>query len=315
MHDLIFGSYIGRCLATIHMSRIARPRQRTPTETAVVEESEPVPELAALGLEEKTSTAQTRSTRVVFDVDATAAELRSGKEVPIPNAAAVFPIEDGQTRAKGLVTGAKVHAIYQDAPSSVRFDLNIHNTADERPAVENSLGRLHTPQKTDLGMSLTSAEGAFTTMLNITPFEKHRFVEGASIYDVKGMADSAMLKKYGSYNADNLDEGVIRFENEGYCLAEKDHVVLNVIRNNWESLGINLDDEHLFNGKYVQVPAPIFDKVAHDLKQQVLSKMPFTNLNDLAGKFTAVGNIPEHEDGPSGKYKIVVELGLQYQVM
>ena len=66
------------------MSRIARPRQRTPTETAAVEESEPVPELAALGLEEKTSTAQTRSTRVVYDVDATAAELRSEKKCPSP---------------------------------------------------------------------------------------------------------------------------------------------------------------------------------------------------------------------------------------
>ena len=297
------------------MSRIARPdRPRTSPEPVAEETKLPI-ELDTLSLQENTSASQTRSTRVVFDVDATAAELAAGKIVPIPNAAAVFPIEDGQTRAKGLVTGAKVHAIYQDAPTSVRFDLNIHNTADERPAVENSLGRLHTPKKTDLGMSLTSAEGAFTTMLNITPFEKHRFVEGASIYDVKGMADSALLKKYGSYNADNLNEGVIRFENEGYCLAEKDHVVLNVIRNNWESLGINLDDEHLFNGKFVQVPTPIFDKVAHDLKQQVLSKMPFTNLNSLAGKFTAVGNMPAHEDGPSGKYKIVVELGIQYQVM
>jgi len=297
------------------MSRIARPQRQRPSAEPIVEEEPPITELGSLGLEEKSATGQTRSTRVVFDVDATAAELAAGKIVPIPNAASVFPVEDGETRAKGLVTSAKVHAIYQDAPSSVRFDLNIHNTADARPAVENSLGRLHTPKKTDLGMSLTSAEGAFTTMLNITPFEKHRFVEGASIYDVKGMADSAMLKKYGSYNPDNLNEGVIRFENEGYCLAEKDHVILNIIRNNWESLGINLDDEHLFNGKFVQVPTPIFDKVAHDLKQQVLTKMPFTNLNSLAGKFTAVGNMPEHEDGPSGKYKIVVELGIQYQVM
>jgi hypothetical protein len=298
------------------MSRIARPRQRTSPVSTTSDEKQEV-SLAELSLDDNnTNTSSvTRSTRVVFDVDATAAELAAGKIVPIPNAAAVFPVEEGQTRAKGLVTGAKVHAIYQDTPTSVRFDLNIHNTADERPAVENSLGRLHTPKKTDLGMSLTSADGAFTSMLNITPFEKHRYVEGASIYSVENMADSALLKKYGSYNADNLNEGVIRFENEGYCLAEKDHVVLNVIRNNWESLGINLDDEHLFNGKFVQVPTPIFDKVAHDLKQQVLSKMPFTNLNSLAGKFSAVGNMPEHEDGPGGKYKIVVELGIQYQVM
>ena len=56
---------------------------------------------------------------------------------------------------------------------------------------------------------------------------------------------------------------MIHFDNEGYYLADKDHVVLNVIRNNWDSLGINLDDEHLFNGS-VQVPSQVFDKVAKD---------------------------------------------------
>lgn len=315
MHDLIFGSYIGTSSETILMSRIARSNKRTSPESSAAAESEPVPELASLGLEEPAAAPQVKTTRVVFDVDATAAELNSGKVVPIPNAAAVFPVEEGKTRGKGLVTGAKIHAIYQDTGASIRFDMNIHNTSDDRPAVENMHGRLHTPQKTDLGTTLTSAEGAFTSMLNITPYEKQRFPEGASIYNPENVASNALVQKYGNYNADSLYEGVIHFDNEGYYLAEKDHVVLNVIRNNWESLGINLDDEHLFNGKYVQVPSQVFDKVAKDLKQQVLSKMPFTNLNSLAGKFTAVGNVPQHEEGPSGKYKIVVELGLQYQVM
>lgn len=315
MHDLIFGSYIGTSSETILMSRIARSNKRTSPEPSAAAESEPVPELASLGLEEPAAAPQIKTTRVVFDVDATAAELNSGKVVPIPNAAAVFPVEEGKTRGKGLVTGAKIHAIYQDTGASIRFDMNIHNTSDDRPAVENMHGRLHTPQKTDLGTTLTSAEGAFTSMLNITPYEKQRFPEGASIYNPENVASNALVQKYGNYNADSLYEGVIHFDNEGYYLAEKDHVVLNVIRNNWESLGINLDDEHLFNGKYVQVPSQVFDKVAKDLKQQVLSKMPFTNLNSLAGKFTAVGNVPQHEEGPSGKYKIVVELGLQYQVM
>lgn len=319
MHDFNFNSYIGTSHGGIQMSRIARKSNNKPaptTEVAATEEE--IPDIASLELssEEKSTATQIRTTRVVFDVNATADELNSGKLVPIPNAAQVFPVGDGKSRAKGLITGAKVHAIYQDTGSSIRMDLNIHNTANERPAVENTHGRLHTPQRTDMGVSLASAEGQFTTMLNITPFEKQRFAEGASVYNPDNVASNAMVQKYGNYTAESLKEGIIPFEGEQYYLADKDHVVLNVIRNNWESLGINLEDEHVFNGRYVQVPKAIYDKVANDLKQHVLSKMPFTDLNSLTGRFSAVGgNIAQHEDGPSGKYKIVVELGLQYQVM
>ena len=295
------------------MSRIARART---SPTPVAEKEDDAPKFADLSLEEsETSSTTVRTTRVVFDVDATAAELMAGKQINITNAAAVFPVDEGKSRAKGLVTAAKVHSIYQDTGSSIRFDLNIHNTADERPAVDNALGLLHTPQQTDMGVSLATASGKFTTVMSLTPYEKQRFPEGATMYNPEGGASSKMLAKYGNYSADKLYDGVVPFEGEQYYLVDKEHVVLNVIRQNWESLGINLDDEHAFNGKYIQIAAPTFDKVASELKQQVLAKMPFTDLNNLAGKFTAVGHVAPHPEGPSGKYKVVVELGVEYQVM
>lgn len=299
------------------MSRIARKdKQLTPTSA---ENKADMPAIEHLALHEEASgpaaSNAVRTTRVVFDVDATAAELESGVVVAIPNAASVFPVQEGQSRSKGLVVGAKVHSIYQDTGSSIRFDLNLHNTADERPAVDNAFGSLHTPEKTDMGMRLTAAEGQYTTMLNLTPYEKQRFAEGAAVYNPENVASNVMVQKYGNYNAESLYEGVIPFEGEQYYLVNKDHVVLNVIRQNWDTLGVQIEDENLFKGKYVQVAANTFDKVASELKQQVLAKMPFTDLNSLEGRFTSVGAVAAHPEGAEGKYKVVVELGLQYQVM
>ena len=81
-------------------------------------------------------------------------------------------------------------------------------------------------------------------------------------------------------------------------------------------MGINVEDEHRFNGKYVQVPAHVFDRVIKDLEAQVLSRMPFTDLNDIRAQFTtkqATNYNTQHEEGVNGKYKIVVELGINYQ--
>ena len=135
-------------------------------------------------------------------------------------------------------------------------------------------------------------------------------------YKPEDVANDRYIQQYGSFNNENLWDGVVAFPGEKYYLVHQGHVVLSVIKNNWEQLGINVEDEHRFNGKYVQVPAHVFDRVIKDLEAQVLSRMPFTDLNDIRAQFTtkqATNYNTQHEEGVNGKYKIVVELGINYQ--
>jgi len=60
----------------------------------------------------------------------------------------------------------------------------------------------------------------------------------------------------------------------------------------------------------------VFDRVIKDLEAQVLSRMPFTDLSNIRACFTSkqASNYAEtHNDGPTGKFKVVVELEFKYQ--
>merc|ERR1712139_344657 len=175
-------------------------------------------------------------------------------------------------------------------------------------------GWLHAPQHTDFGARAAVGSGGFKNMLNILPFEKTR--TDVVAYKPADVANDRYIQQYGSYNNENLYDGVIAFPGEQYYLVHQGHIVLNVIKNNWEQLGINVDDEHRFNGKYVQVPAHVFDRVTKDLEAQVLSRMPFTDLSDIRAQFStkkASNYNQSHEEGINGKYKVVVELAFAYQ--
>jgi hypothetical protein len=295
------------------MSKIQRPINAVP---AAAETSEQPP-LMTTALQPAGSDApkDTFTTRVVFESNATAKQMEHGVIVQLSNAGHVFSGNGEVDASKGILTSVTVKSIYSDCSEPVTFALNLFNSSEKEPAIKNNEGWLHTPQKTDFGTEAMSKDAnGYRNLLAVMPYEKSR--SELNVYEPNEIASDRYIQQYGNCSTENLYDGVVAFPGEQYYLVSQDHVVLNVIRQNWEQLGINVDNEARFNGKYVQVPAHVFDRVINDLQSHVLARMPFTNLNDVRAKFTSKPTahyVDSHPDGPGGMYKVCVELQMNYQ--
>ena len=295
------------------MSKIQRPVNALSTS---VEPAEQAPLNTSMAIQTPSdSPKETFTTRVVFESNATAKQMEHGVIVQLSNAAHVFGGNGDVDATKGILTSVSVKSIYSDCSEPVTFALNLFNSADKEPSITNNEGWLHTPQKTDFGTEAMSKDAAgYRNLLAVMPYEKSR--SQLNVYEPNEIASDRYIEQYGNCSTENLYDGVVAFPGEQYYLVSQDHVVLNVIRQNWEQLGINVDSEARFNGKYVQVPAHVFDRVINDLQSHVLARMPFTNLNDVRAKFTSKPTthyVDTHPDGPEGMYKVCVELQMNYQ--
>lgn len=294
------------------MSKIQRPVQST---KVVAESKEVTPLTTAAPASQQDSPSDSFTTRVVFESNATANQLEHGVIVQLANAANVFHATGDVDASKGILTSITVKSIYSDCSEPVTFALNLFNSSEKEPSIKNNEGWLHTPTKTDFGTEATSMDAnGYRNLLAVMPYEKSR--SELNVYEPNEIASDRYIQQYGNCSTENLYDGVVAFPGEQYYLVSQDHVVLNVIRQNWEQLGINVDSEARFNGKYVQVPAHVFDRVINDLQSHVLARMPFTNLNDVRAKFTSKPTkhyVDSHPDGPDGMYKVCVELQMNYQ--
>ncbi len=294
------------------MSKIQRPVQalNTSSETAEV-----APLTTTLPSMQQETLRDTYTTRVVFESNASAKQLEHGVIVQLANASKVFQTSGEEDVSKGILTSITVKSIYSDCSEPVTFSLNLFNASEKEPSIKNNEGWLHTPTRTDFGTEATSIDAnGYRNLLNVMPYEKSR--AELNVYEPNEIASDGDIEQYGNCSSENLFDGVVAFPGEQYYLVSQDHVVLNVIRQNWEQLGINVDSEARFNGKYVQVPAHVFDRVVNDLQSHVLARMPFTNLNDVRAKFTSKSTkhyVDTHPDGPEGMYKVCVELQMNYQ--
>lgn len=296
------------------MSRIQRPSNALTSTTSVnIDEMSTVTNLTAPA--PVSDQKKSYTTRVVFEANATASQMQEGVVVQLANAGHVFASSADVDVSKGILTSITVKSIYSDCSEPVTFALNLYNSSEKEPSIKNNEGWLHTPTQTDFGSMASSRDDeGYRNLLAVMPYEKSR--SELSVYEPNEIATDRYIAQYGNYSEKNLHDGVVAFPGEQYYLVAKDHVVLDVIRQNWEQLGINVDSEARFNGKYVQVPAHVFDRVCNDLKSHVLQKMPFTDLNDVRAKFYSKPTdhyADAHPDGATGLYKICVELQMNYQ--
>ena len=289
----------------------------TPENQQHVEEEEPTfEEQATMESSLESKQQESHTTRLILECNADAKDLTKGVVVHLSNAKQVFDnlnIKDADFN-KGILTDIRVKSIYSDCSEPVTMALNLFNREYTAANVTNKEGWLHAPQQTDFGTAASNGEGTYRNLVNIMPFEKTR--TDLKVYNPEDLASDRYIQQYGNCNAKNLKEGVIAFTDENYYLVRKNHIALPVIRNNWEQLGINLEDCHTFDDKYVQVPMHIFDRVVKDLESKVLARMPFTDLNNIKAKFTTKPSNQysiEHEEGLQGKYKVCVELQMAYQ--
>jgi len=254
-----------------------------------------------------------QSTRVLFETNASALELSKGVTINLANPKQVFLNSNSKNAniAKGILTRITAKSVYSDCSESITVSMNIFNQSEKQPDILNNQGWLHSPAKNDFGMESTAGHDGYRNILAIMPYEKTR--TDLNVYHPEDLVSDRYIQQYGGVEEKNLYDGVVAFPGEQYYLVEQGHVVLDVIRRNWESLGINLEDASSFNGKYVQVPAHIFDRVIGDLKKTVLARMPFTDLSNVQARFQAKHPDEYSAEDTEGNFKVCVELQLDYQ--
>ena len=128
------------------------------------------------------------------------------------------------------------------------------------------------------------------------------------------IANENLVERYGSVDADKLHEGIVPFPGHDYYYLDKDHVVADVISRNWDKLGLDPSSERAREGKWLKVQRSVVDVCLDQLKSNVLTKLPKTDLqNGLAVHFAADKNA-SNELVAGAQYPISCELLVEYTV-
>jgi len=269
------------------------------------------------------SAAKMHTRRVMVECNATMAELMSGKLINIPNSADIFKpncnMSDPEVvktmsnldMSKGIIHSIDCTSMYNSSGEAVTVSLNLFRTPEgkavEESSVTNSCGWVHTAAATDFGAVARHSDEGFTNVLCLTPYEKTR--QEVRVYHPDNVVNNRYIEQYGGYTLKSLWNGIVPFPNEPYYYVEKDHIILRVIEQNWEMLGINTANESMRENKYVKVASSVVDKVIDELYKSVLCRIPFTSFNDLQAKFACNRNELGEMDEP---VKIMTEFKIQY---
>jgi hypothetical protein len=235
----------------------------------------------------------------------TGRELREGvlfnlSDYPCPNV----------PKERIIVSEIKTTGIGSNAGANVMLSTNIFNNKDStthylQSGVENGSGWVTTTEQ-DHVVPL-----GFCPLVNLMPNEYNR----ASLvhYTPSSGVDDQLVQRYGHLNGgDALRAGVVPFPGEDYYYVQKDHVVLDIIEKNWESLGQSMQHERVRDGSWIKVSNQLVDKVLDELDNSVLRHMPLTDLGKLQFSLKSDAELGSALKA-SESYPISVNLQLSYR--
>tara|TARA_B110000902_G_C14214499_1_gene552625 strand:+ start:201 stop:1043 length:843 start_codon:yes stop_codon:yes gene_type:complete len=257
---------------------------------------------------------QELSRRVVMECNTSAMDLGLGKVVNIKNGNAVFKpamsqdLTDAEKVAfeaqdwnKGIITNIQLKSVSSNCPEPVTIGLNLFEGA---PNIVNSSGWLFSKQNNDMTEDHAHENEGYTNVATVLPYEKQRLND--VIYTPENIVDNSYIDKYGSYTLDKLWEGVVPFPNEPYYYVDQDHVVMKIISQNWEQLGMVPEHEQSREGKYIKVSSDVVKNCINQLYENVIQEIPYTNFSEFGARFQA--NTSGEED-----YKVVCEMLIRYK--
>lgn len=265
---------------------------------------------------EDSQAGSTHARRVVIQWNGSAEELKHGAVLNIQNALDVFKPQydmsqvDEEQKAslekldfsKGIVTGMKLKSIYSNVDDSVTLGVKLY---DNQPNIVNKDGFLYTPKVTDMGEQHSSQDEGFINLVSVLPYEKGR--PNVSIYTPENLLNNRFIEQYGGYTMDKLWEGIVPFPKQDYFYVENSHIILKVIKNNWEMLGVPIDQEKRREGEYIKISKSVVNNVIKQLYEQVICQIPYTSFDSFQARFQA--NAPSQDQ----EYKIVAEVLVEYK--
>ena len=252
--------------------------------------------------------------RVVFECNATGSQLAQGIVVGIDNARDVFqPTLNLEASAeekaafeaadfsKGIVTNVTLKSVSSSCPEPVTVGMNIF---DKGSKMQNSEGWLYARETNDMSTNHAHQNAGFTNLVTVLPHERQRPNE--VVYQPHNVMDSHYIQKYGGLSAAKLKEGIVPFPGENYVYVPQDHVVCDIVKNNWDQLGVDIQSESAREGKFIKISKTIVDSCIQQLNDNVLSQIPYTSFRKLGARFQA------NTEG-SSNYKVVCEMLVKYR--
>lgn len=276
-----------------------------------------VPEITTQNITADDSQAgSTHARRVVLQWNGSAEELKHGAILNIKNAMDVFQPQYDMSKvdeeqktslekldfSKGIVTGMKLKSIFSNVDDSVTLGVKLY---ENQPNIVNKDGFLYTPKNTDLGEAHSAEDEGFTNLVSVLPFEKGR--PDVSIYTPENLLNNRFIEQYGGYTMDKLWEGIVPFPKQDFFYVESSHIILKVIKNNWEMLGVPLEEEKKKERDYIKVSKTVVNNVIKQLYEQVICQIPYTSFDSFQARFQA--NAPSSGE----EYKIVAEVLVEYK--
>lgn len=252
--------------------------------------------------------------RVVFECDARGSKLALGKTVKFSNPGDVFrPMKpadlsaeedaafEAQNWEKAIITGVTLKSVSSNCPEPVTVGLNLF---EGQPKIVNSAGWLYAKQTNDMTKDHAHQNEGFTNLVTVLPNEKQRMNE--VLYSPENVLSDQYINKYGAYTVEKLWENIVPFPNEPYYYVDQDHVVMKIISQNWEQLGISPENEQMREGHWLKVSKDVVKNCISQLYENVISQIPYTNFKELGARF---------QGNTSGdtRYKVVCEMLVNYK--
>jgi hypothetical protein len=235
------------------------------------------------------------SRRLLIHTDVSSQELAAGKVLTIPNAEQIFKPDfttanesdlkelEACDLSRGIVSKVEIMSCFSSCDAPVVMGLKLFNRNNSSKAasyedlkISNENGWLYSCSNNQLGNVSSKGRQGVTNVFSIQPFERMRQANGVSVYTPSNIISNRYINQYGSYNWRNLWEGIVQFPDEEFYYVSKDHVILKVIEQNWELLGMDIRSEIPRENRYVKVATNVADRVIKELYDNVISRIPFT---------------------------------------
>lgn len=267
------------------------------------------------------------SRRLLIHTDVSSQELAAGKVLTIPNAEQIFKPDfttanesdlkelEACDLSRGIVSKVEIMSCFSSCDAPVVMGLKLFNRNNSSKAasyedlkISNENGWLYSCSNNQLGNVSSKGRQGVTNVFSIQPFERMRQATGVSVYTPSNIISNRYINQYGSYNWRNLWEGIVQFPDEEFYYVSKDHVILKVIEQNWELLGMDIRSEIPRENRYVKVATNVADRVIKELYDNVISRIPFTKWKNMAAVFSS-----DHIDSTVDKnYNLSVELRVSF---
>lgn len=272
--------------------------------------------------------AKTYTRRILLHSTANGEELAAGKHQMIPNAERIFKPDFSQGDAelkkeldnldlsRGIVSKVEIMSVYSNCPAPVVLGLKLFQRPDSTKAasyedlrITNNSGWLYSCAESKMGAQASHSKSGVTNIYAFMPYERTRMQNGGSVvYEPSNVISNKYIQQYGSFNWKNLWSGVVQFPGESFYYVDKSHVVLRIIENNWEILGMDIKNEQAREGRYVKIATNVCDRVIKELYDNIISRIPYTKWKNIAAVFSS-DNIDE---SMQDTYKFSVEMKVSF---